>query len=367
MRPAPVLTAELQARAMDEIVRPTARALAAAGTPFSGVLYAGLMLTADGPKLIEYNVRFGDPECEAIMPLIDGDFAELLHAVATGRLAEIEPPRLSPTACDDRHRRRARLSRHARRAAAPSARSKRPSRSKASPSSTPAPRSATQGLVAKGGRVLAVTAVADTFANARARAYRAVDQIDFADGFHRRDIGWRELEREKRMNAFWAYFWPLFAAGLVIGLIAGLIGLRRRKRAPHRRLSPPACSPASPRRSGTARSARADRFAAQVERTSRAPLDALRNADDQPRICIAVRSAARSMLSGPADDFQRSELVAHHERSSRASASPAGPAKAAACRCSSKAPARRSLGFLFGLLLAYLIELRRRYNAQWNW
>ena len=86
--PAPVLTPELAAaRAMDEIVRPTARALAAAGTPFNGVLYAGLMLTSDGPKLIEYNVRFGDPECEAIMPLIEGDFAELLHAVATGRLA----------------------------------------------------------------------------------------------------------------------------------------------------------------------------------------------------------------------------------------------------------------------------------------
>ena len=81
--PAPVLTAALQDRAMGEIVGPTAQALAAAGTPFSGVLYAGLMLTADGPKLIEYNVRFGDPECEAIMPLIEGDFAELLHAVAT--------------------------------------------------------------------------------------------------------------------------------------------------------------------------------------------------------------------------------------------------------------------------------------------
>ena len=61
---------------MDEIVRPTARAMAAAGTPFSGLLYAGLMLTADGPKLIEYNVRFGDPECEAVMPLIEGDFAQ---------------------------------------------------------------------------------------------------------------------------------------------------------------------------------------------------------------------------------------------------------------------------------------------------
>ena len=73
--PAPVLTRELQAQAMDEIVQPTAEAMARNGTPFSGVLYAGLMLTDEGPKLIEYNVRFGDPECEAIMPLIDGDFA----------------------------------------------------------------------------------------------------------------------------------------------------------------------------------------------------------------------------------------------------------------------------------------------------
>ena len=85
--PAPVLTAELSERAMDEIVRPTARALAEAGTPFSGVLYAGLMLTSSGPKLIEYNVRFGDPECEAIMPLIEGDFAELAQR-GRGRAAE---------------------------------------------------------------------------------------------------------------------------------------------------------------------------------------------------------------------------------------------------------------------------------------
>ena len=82
--PAPVLTPELEERAMREIVEPTARAMAEAGTPFSGVLYAGLMLTADGPKLIEYNVRFGDPECEAIMPRIEGDFAALLYEVATG-------------------------------------------------------------------------------------------------------------------------------------------------------------------------------------------------------------------------------------------------------------------------------------------
>jgi len=192
--PAPVLTPDLEGRAMDEIVRPTAIAMAEAGTPFRGVLYAGLMLTADGPKLIEYNVRFGDPECEAIMPLIEGDFAELLYAVATGRLADIEPPRLSP--------------KHAMTVVVAA---------RGYPG-TPATGGAIRAieaaelvegvtvfhagtaragteLVAKGGRVLAVTAVADSFANARARAYRAVDQVDFTDGFHRRDIGWRELER----------------------------------------------------------------------------------------------------------------------------------------------------------------------------
>ena len=194
--PAPVLTAEVQERAMDEIVRPTARAMAAAGTPFSGVLYAGLMLTPDGPKLIEYNVRFGDPECEAIMPLIDGDFAELLHAVASNRLSEISPPKLvgkfamtvivaargypgAPaaggviSAIDAAEQVEGVTVFHAGTALDDGK------------------------LVAKGGRVLAVTALSDNFANARARAYRAVDQIDFADGFHRRDIGWRELAREQ--------------------------------------------------------------------------------------------------------------------------------------------------------------------------
>jgi phosphoribosylamine--glycine ligase len=191
--PAPVLSDQLQARAMDEIVRPTARALAAAGTPFSGVLYAGLMLTAAGPKLIEYNVRFGDPECEAIMPLVDGDLAELLNAVATGRLDEIDLRLTGKHAVtviiaargypgtpagggligeiEAAEQVEGVTVFHAGTAIGP------------------------QGLVATGGRVLAVTAVADTFANARARAYRAVDQIDFADGFHRSDIGWRELAR----------------------------------------------------------------------------------------------------------------------------------------------------------------------------
>jgi phosphoribosylamine--glycine ligase len=194
--PAPVLTAELQARAMDEIVRPTARALAAAGMPFSGVLYAGLMLTADGPKLIEYNVRFGDPECEAIMPLIDGDFAELLHAVATGRLNEIEPPRLS-----GKHAMTVIVAARGYPGTPASGGLIREIDAAEQVDGVTVFHAGTalgeQGLIAKGGRVLAVTAVGDTFANARARAYRAVDQIDFADGFHRRDIGWRELAREQ--------------------------------------------------------------------------------------------------------------------------------------------------------------------------
>ena len=191
--PAPVLTAELERRAMDEIVIPTAKAMAAAGTPFSGVLFAGLILTARGPELIEYNVRFGDPECEAIMPRIEGDFAELLHSVATGRLSEVRP-KLSPQSA----------------VTVIVAAEGYPGTPKSGglireieaaeqiPGVTVFHAGTSRSgddIVAKGGRVLAVTAVANTFANARARAYRAVDQIDFADGFHRKDIGWRELKR----------------------------------------------------------------------------------------------------------------------------------------------------------------------------
>lgn len=192
--PAPVLTSELQEQAMEEIVRPTARAMVEAGTPFSGVLYAGLMLTADGPKLIEYNVRFGDPECEAIMPLLEGDLAELLHAVATGTLREADPPRLKA-----KHSMTIIVA--ARGYPGTPARGGLVREIDAAEQVEgvtvfhAGTALTSEGLVAHGGRVLAVTAVGDSFANARARAYRAVDQIDFADGFHRRDIGWREISR----------------------------------------------------------------------------------------------------------------------------------------------------------------------------
>ncbi|MCH8617092.1 phosphoribosylamine--glycine ligase [Sphingomonas sp. SM33] len=193
--PAPVLTAELERRAMKEIVLPTARAMASAGTPFSGVLYAGLMLTHDGPKLIEYNVRFGDPECEAIMPLIEGDFAELLLNVATGRLSGVEP-RLSP-----QHAVTVIVAARGYPGTPASGGLIREIEAAEQITGVTVFHAGTaqsdNGLVAKGGRVLAVTAIAETFANARARAYRAVDQIDFADGFYRSDIGWREIQRSE--------------------------------------------------------------------------------------------------------------------------------------------------------------------------
>ena len=193
--PAPVLTAELEQRAMDEIVRPTARAMAAAGMPFTGVLYAGLMLTREGPKLIEYNVRFGDPECEAIMPLIEGDFAELLLAVAAGRLSDIDPPQLSGN-----HSMTVIVAARGYPGTPAGGGAIREIEAAEQVEGVTVFHAGTASeggqIVARGGRVLAVTAVAESFANARARAYRAIDQIDFADGFHRRDIGWRELERQ---------------------------------------------------------------------------------------------------------------------------------------------------------------------------
>jgi phosphoribosylamine--glycine ligase len=189
-----VLTAELEARAMAEIVLPTARAMERAGTPFSGLLYAGLMLTAEGPKLIEYNVRFGDPECEAIVPRLKCDLAALLLSVAEGRLGEVQPE----------------LTEQHSMTVIVAAKGYPGTPKKGGPidgieAAERVPgvtvfhagtaRHGSGALLSTGGRVLAVTALGDTLAEARARAYQGVDAIEFADGFHRRDIGWRELER----------------------------------------------------------------------------------------------------------------------------------------------------------------------------
>ncbi len=191
--PASILTPELEERTMAEIVRPTVRALGEQGTPYSGILYAGLMLTADGPKLIEYNARFGDPECQVLMMRLENDLLELMLATAQGRLAEAEPPRFSGDAA----------------LTVVMAANGYPSTShkggRIGGLSAAAAAGATvfhagtansEGqLTASGGRVLTVTARGRSVGEARDTAYAAVGAVDFPTGFYRRDIGWRELER----------------------------------------------------------------------------------------------------------------------------------------------------------------------------
>jgi len=192
--PARVLTPELEQQAIDRIVRPTVDTLRAEGMPFSGVLYAGLMLTEQGPKLIEYNARFGDPECQVLMLRFQGDLLAVMLAVAEGRLAEIPAPDFS----DDPA------------LTVVMAAAGYPGTPKAGGAIDAIDDAEATGavvfqagtrmdgeqLVASGGRVLTVTASAATVGEAQAAAYRAVDAIRFPDGFCRRDIGWREVARE---------------------------------------------------------------------------------------------------------------------------------------------------------------------------
>ena len=194
--PAPVLTPLLEGEAMGRILTPTVRAMANEGCSYSGVLYAGLMLTRQGPKLIEYNARFGDPECQVLMMRLESDLVELLLACAQDRLATVQPPRFSAEVA----------------LTVVMAANGYPG--------TPDKGGAIDGiaeaeldgakvfhagtalddagqLTAAGGRVLNVTATGATVGEAHARAYAAVDAIRFPTGFCRRDIGWREVAREE--------------------------------------------------------------------------------------------------------------------------------------------------------------------------
>jgi phosphoribosylamine---glycine ligase len=193
--PARVLTPELEAGVMAEIIAPTVEAMRAADMPYNGVLFAGLMLTGDGPKLIEYNCRFGDPECQVLMTRFEGDLAALLLAIATGTLDEADLPRFGPqTALTV--------------VMAANGYPGTPEKSGVIAGLLQAESDGakifhagtalSQGhLVASGGRVLNVTATGDSVAAAQALAYEAVDQVSFETGFCRRDIGWREVERER--------------------------------------------------------------------------------------------------------------------------------------------------------------------------
>lgn len=192
--PARVLTPELEAQAIDTIVRPTVEAMARIGSPFQGVLYAGLMLTRDGPSLIEYNVRFGDPECEVLMPRLDGDLLAVMRATDDGTLADQTVAWRDDTALT------VVMAANGYPGTPESGGAIRGiERAEAGGAIVfqAGTRAAEGGIVASGGRVLAVTATGATVAEAQAAAYRAVDAIDFPTGFARRDIGWREVARER--------------------------------------------------------------------------------------------------------------------------------------------------------------------------
>jgi phosphoribosylamine--glycine ligase len=193
--PAPVMSKQMCQRVMDEIINPTVRAMNDMGAPFKGVFFAGLMITDKGPELIEYNVRFGDPECQVLMMRLESDLVELLMAAADGKLA-------GKTA-------------HWKDACAltvvMAAKGYPASYDKGSKITNLEPAAADpdveifhagttrqQGCVtATGGRVLNVTALGKTVYLAKEKAYDAIAKVNWPGGFYRRDIGWRAIEREK--------------------------------------------------------------------------------------------------------------------------------------------------------------------------
>jgi phosphoribosylamine---glycine ligase len=189
--PASVLTVELEAQVMATIIAPTVEIMAAKGMPYNGVLFAGLMLTDEGPKLIEYNCRFGDPECQVLMTRYTGDLAALMLAVATGELAKAALPSFAPITA---------LTVVMAAKGYPNSPEKGGAIGIGDTGAAKIFHAGTamsgDQLIASGGRVLNVTATGDNVTEARAIAYAAIDHIDFASGFFRRDIGWREAARE---------------------------------------------------------------------------------------------------------------------------------------------------------------------------
>jgi phosphoribosylamine--glycine ligase len=192
--PAPVMSDAIAARVMREIVEPAVAGMKARGAPYRGVLFVGLMIGAQGPKLIEFNARFGDPETQVMLPRLDVDLLPLLLACAKGDLSGAQV-RLKPQSAltvvyaangyPDAPRKGGEIRNLAAAAGQPGvvvthAGTKRDG----------------EKLVANGGRVLNVTALGADVREAQARAYAALDMIDFKDGFCRRDIGWRAITRK---------------------------------------------------------------------------------------------------------------------------------------------------------------------------
>ena len=189
--PAPVLTDAIAQKAIDEIIRPTMAEMVRRGTPYQGILYAGLMIENGQPRLVEYNVRFGDPECQVLMMRLGAQVLDLLIAASEGRLNEVKPNWaddhavtvvLAAKGYPDTYEKGTVIS------------GLDALQSDSMNMVFHAGTAERDGMiVANGGRVLNVTARGDSLAEAQQRAYAMVDKIDWADGFCRRDIGWRAL------------------------------------------------------------------------------------------------------------------------------------------------------------------------------
>ncbi len=193
--PAPVIDGAMSARVMRDIVLPTLRAMKAMGAPYKGVLYAGLMITAAGPKLIEYNVRFGDPECQVLMLRLKSDLVPALIAARGGMLKSFDlrwDPRAALTVVMAAKGYPGAYARGSVIEGLEAA---------ASVEGVEIFHAGTRAddgrILADGGRVLNVCALGDDVREARARAYEAISRIRWPQGFYRRDIGWRAIEREK--------------------------------------------------------------------------------------------------------------------------------------------------------------------------
>ena len=195
--PAPNIDAAMSGRIMNEIIAPTIRAMKAMGAPYKGVLYAGLMITAQGPKLIEYNARFGDPETQVLMPRLMSDLVPALLASRDGMLRSFdlrwyETPALTVVMAAKGypgHYSRGTVIEGLDDAAAVEGVQIFHAGTKAEGGR----------ILANGGRVLNISATGKTVREAQARAYAAIARIRWPEGFYRSDIGWRAVEREARV------------------------------------------------------------------------------------------------------------------------------------------------------------------------
>src|SRR5580658_4921989 len=193
--PAPNIDAAMSTRVMAEIVEPTLRAMEAMGAPYKGVLFAGLMITAEGPKLIEYNVRFGDPECQVLMLRLMSDLVPALHSSRDGMLKNFDLRWYPETALTVVMAAKGYPGHYARGTVIEGL------DDAAKVEGVEIFHAGTKAdgnrILANGGRVLNVSAIGKTVREAQARAYEAISRIRWPEGFYRHDIGWRAVEREK--------------------------------------------------------------------------------------------------------------------------------------------------------------------------